>query len=141
MLFFSRRKTVPWVLLCATSNAKKNIFGVIDLEYYIFLYIYIERFWGCAPKKSCLLFGDGKIDQLLVVNCIPGSPVIRHFPEGTRRYMEILYTPPKKKITWNLKMSNWKRKHMYKPPFLRFHVSFQGKSFCSSSFIPPIKVI
>ena len=29
-----------WVLLRATSNANRNIFGVVDLEYYI-MYVYI----------------------------------------------------------------------------------------------------
>ena len=58
------------------------------------MYIYIKILGLCTQKKS-VFPGDGKIDQLLV-NCIPGSAIIRHFPEGTRRYMEILYTPPKK---------------------------------------------
>jgi len=31
-----------------------------------------------------------------------------------------------RKLTWNLKISTWKRRNIYKPPLFGFHVSFRG---------------
>ena len=46
-------------------------------------------------------------------------------------YLNIMVLP--RKLTWNLKIPPWKRRNIYKPPILGFHVSFRG---CKDWLVP-----
>ena len=41
-----------------------------------------------------------------------------------------------RKLTWNLKISTWKRRNIDKPPLFQFHVSFRGCTYSNVVCIP-----
>ena len=41
-----------------------------------------------------------------------------------------------RKLTWNLKISTWKRRNIDKPPLFGFHVSFRGCTYSNLVCIP-----
>ena len=61
----------------------------------------------------------------------------KNHPKKKKLTHPLIPDPPKKKttlflnihprkLTWNLKISTWKRRNIYKPPIFGFHVSFRG---------------
>ena len=50
-------------------------------------------------------------------------------------YDNVIRVHPRK-LTWNLKISTWKRRNIDKPPLFGFHVSFRGCTYSNLVCIP-----
>ncbi len=109
----------------------------------IFLALPLQTWTKCAVKICWLCHGKKKqkrkitqLNERKFTRTIPKQFLQFQWQHATQTLgMASLWFQNKilhpRKLRWNLKIPPWKRRNIYKPPILGFHVSFQG---CTLSF-------